>query len=244
MGGFHYRVIVITKLSLSAMPGNEIPCTLKRAMIILSVAMSKKNSYDQKYAGNDYYWGKTPSAMCAKVLEFTEAPAASKLRLIDLGSGEGRNAVHFAREGFDVTALELSSVGVEKTKRLAFENKVTLAAVQDDILSCKLPVSHYDVIFSTGTMHYLPPDIRPARFDHFKNATVVGGLNALSVFVEKPFVEQAPDAEQCVYLFRSGELMSFYWDWEILFSVEEIFDCRSGGRPHRHACNRIIARKP
>ena len=36
--------------------------------------------------------------------------------------------------------------------------------------------------------------------------------------------------------------MAYYWDWEILFSVEEVFDDMSGGVPHKHAVNRIIAR--
>ena len=43
--------------------------------------------------------------------------------------------------------------------------------------------------------------------------------------------------------YERSELMSYYHDWEILFSVEEIFDCMSGGIPHKHAVNRIIARR-
>jgi len=61
--------------------------------------------------------------------------------------------------------------------------------------------------------------------------------------VEKPFIPRAPDAEATAYLYRSGELMSYYWDWEILYCVEEIFDCMSSGIPHKHAVNRIIARR-
>ncbi|MBU8934828.1 MAG: methyltransferase domain-containing protein [candidate division Zixibacteria bacterium] len=205
--------------------------------------MNSENPYDRKYAGEEYYWGKTPSSMCAKVLEFADAVGSKCPKLIDLGSGEGRDAVHFAQHGFDVTALELSPVGVEKTIRLAVDSGVSVTAIQGDIFTCELQNNHYDVIFSTGTLHYLPPDIRRDRFDHFKNATVPGGINAQMVFVEKPFVEKAPDAEEKRYLFRSGELMSYYWDWEILFSVEEIFDCQLGDIPHRHACNRIVARK-
>jgi tellurite methyltransferase len=101
----------------------------------------------------------------------------------------------------------------------------------------------YDVIFSTGTLHFLHPEARGQHFQNYKNHTLDRGINALSVFVRKPFIPRAPDADKDAYLFTSGELLSYYWDWEILYSVEEIFDCTSSGVPHKHAVNRIIARR-
>ncbi|MCR4392605.1 MAG: hypothetical protein NUV94_07620 [Candidatus Acetothermia bacterium] len=62
--------------------------------------------------------------------------------------------------------------------------------------------------------------------------------------MEKPFIPRAPDAEANGHPYRSGELLGYYWDWEILYCTEEIFDCHSSGIPHRHAVNRVIARKP
>jgi hypothetical protein len=32
------------------------------------------------------------------------------------------------------------------------------------------------------------------------------GINAFSVFVEKPFIPRAPDAEETAHAYRSGEL--------------------------------------
>ena len=96
------------------------------------------------------------------------------------------------------------------------------------------------MIFSSGSLQYLSPDIREARFEQFKQATRPGGFNVHFAFVEKPFVPAAPDAEIEITweLFRSGELFGYYWDWEILQCTEEIFDDNSGGVPHKHACNR------
>ena len=37
--------------------------------------------------------------------------------------------------------------------------------------------------------------------------------------------------------------MGYYWDWEITYSAEEIFDCLSSGIPHQYAVNRVIARR-
>ena len=44
--------------------------------------------------------------------------------------------------------------------------------------------------------------------------------------------------------YGSGELMGYYWDWEIVWCTEETFDYTSSGEPHRHAVNRVIAKPP
>ncbi len=36
--------------------------------------------------------------------------------------------------------------------------------------------------------------------------------------------------------------MVYYWDWEILYCTEDIFEYTSGGVTHKHAIDRIIAR--
>jgi tellurite methyltransferase len=204
--------------------------------------MNKKSSYDQVYADQEFYWGKKPSAMCDRLVEIIQPGADFRPRLLDLGCGEGRNAVFFAQHGFEVIGLDLSLPGLEKTRRYAGEAGVYVETIHADIVDYELEDT-YDIIFSTGTLHYLPPEVRSQRFQSYKDHTSPDGVNALSVFVEKPFIPRAPDAEENAYLYKSGELMGYYWDWEILYSVERIFDCTSGGIPHQHAVNRIIARR-
>ena len=205
---------------------------------------SKKgsNSYDRLYASDRYYWGRRPSTTCRLLLETFRPVDGFKPRLLDLGCGEGRNAIYLAERGFAVTGLDSSPNGLRKTLEWADSAGVQVATILADIRDCRLEDS-WDVILSTGTVHYLSPIARDERFDHFKDVTADGGLHAISVMVEKPFVPKAPDGDPGVSFFRSGELMSYYWDWEILFCAEEIFACESGGVPHKHAVNRIIAKK-
>lgn len=204
--------------------------------------MPDETAYDAVYRQEAYYWGLKPSAMCDRVIALL--PPERSARLIDLGCGEGRNAVHFARQGYEVTGMDLSQPGLEKTRRLATELGVRVTVIHADIIYYTLEFT-YDVIFSTGALHYLPAEVRAARFADYKAHTAPGGLNTLSVFVEKPFIPPAPDEEPTIaHLYRSGELLGYYWDWEILWCTEEIFDCSSGGIPHRHCMDRVIARKP
>lgn len=204
--------------------------------------MGQENPYDQKYNSSEFYWGKTPSAMCDKVIGIIGHGENFHPKLIDLGCGEGRNAVYFARHGFDVVGIDSSLPGIEKTKKYAEEASVRVDAIQADIIQFELK-DLYQVIFSTGTLHYIPPETRERCFQNFRDHTVPNGINALNVLVEKPFIPRAPDAGENGVLYKSGELFTYYWDWEILYCTEEIFDCMSGGIPHKHAVDRIIARK-
>lgn len=204
--------------------------------------MQLDNPYDERYSGQDFYWGKQPSEMCDRVIEIVRPSSGYRPRLIDLGCGEGRNAVYFAQNGFDVIGVDISLPGLEKTQKYAGEAGVRVEAVQADIINFRLEDT-YDVVFSTGTLHYLPADVRIERFQDYKEHTVPDGINALNVFVAKPFIPRAPDGEDTAQIYRSGELLGYYWDWEILYSTEEIFDCMSSGVPHRHAVNRVIARR-
>lgn len=203
--------------------------------------MNGSSPYDEKYAGEAYYWGKKPSRMCDRVLEFVRPSGGFRPTLLDLGCGEGRNAVYFARLGFRVTGLDVSARGLEKTRRLAEEFGVEVGAIQADIVTWE-PVQTFDVLFSTGTLQFLPPEVRAVRFEQYKAATSPSGVHAMSVFVDKPFIARSPDATDAEFPFRSGELLGYYWDWEIAYCTEVIFDCMSGGVPHKHAMNRIIAR--
>ena len=82
------------------------------------------NPHDERYGQEFYYWGTRPSLTCFEILK--RKPPDRRVRLLDIGCGEGRNAVFFARNGYEVTAFDLSAKGVEKTKQLAEEAHVTV----------------------------------------------------------------------------------------------------------------------
>jgi len=198
------------------------------------------NQYDAKYDQEAYYWGFTPSATCFEVLK--RMPPVSHIKLLDIGCGEGRNAVFFARNGYDVTAFDLSAKGVEKTLRLAQQIGVQLRAFQGDLTEYRLN-EQFDVLFSTGALHYIPERLRAEIFTNYKQFTRPAGLNVFSVFVRKPFITKAPDSEATAQPWLSGELFTYYHDWHIEYCTEEVFDCMSSGVAHQHAVNRMVAKK-
>lgn len=196
--------------------------------------------YEDAYKTPEYYWGVEPSSMCFRVLEFM--PPTRHLKLLDIGCGEGKDAVFFARNGYDVTAFDISEAGIEKTKRLAEKIGVHVNVFKADLLDYRLTVS-FDILFSSGVLHYIKPEYRSEIFSNYKQFTNADGLHVFNVFVEKPFIAPPPEKEPNAFKWKTGELSSRYHDWLIHDCPEVIFDCNSSGIPHKHAMSKIIAQK-
>ncbi len=201
--------------------------------------------YDEKYSSREYYWGNQFWEGAYDVFRFL--PPVKPLRLLDMGCGEGQAAVFFARNGYRVSAFDISENGLRKGKNLARINQVAVDFFRADLLKYHPGRSAgelFDVIYCSGALQYLPADIRAEFIAEAKAATQVNGIHILNVFVEKPFLETPPDWEtDREYFWETGELFRYYHDWKIEKMEEQIFDCTSSGVPHRHCMDVLVARK-
>lgn len=199
--------------------------------------------YDKRYNTEEYYWGLKPNRICYDIMKIL--PPIKPYRVLDIGCGEGKDAVFFAKCGYAVTAFDISKQGIEKAKRLAEYNQVEVGLFQADLYDYR-PDAEYDIIFSSGVLHFLPQTARKELCDSLKSHTTDSGINAMNVFVQKPFINRAPDRtrdEEKRHPWHSGELFGYYHDWLFHTCREEVFDCNSGGTPHKHCMDTLIAQK-
>lgn len=199
--------------------------------------------YDKRYDTEEYYWGLMPNDICYDIMKIL--PPVKPYRVLDIGCGEGKDAVFFAKCGYAVTAFDISEQGIEKAKSLAGHNQVEVQFFKADIFDYR-PDAEYDIIFSSGVLHFLPQAGRKEFCDSLKAHTTIGGINALNVFVQKPFISRALDStkeEDERELWYSGELFGYYHDWLFHTCREDVFDCNSGGTPHKHCMDTLIAQK-
>ena len=201
----------------------------------------QRTVFSELYKNDEYYWGTEPTDFCYQIL--AKYPPVRYMRLLEIGCGEGRDAVFFARNGYDVTAYDLAPAGIRKTEQLAARHRVPVTAFCEDMLTF-YPKEDYDIVYASRSLQYLKPSLRQEFFERYKKSTKPGGLHAFMVFVEKPHVSSAPDTEENVYLMRSGEIFTYYYDWDFLVFEEKIIDCNSSGIPHRHCVNLMLAVKP
>jgi len=83
--------------------------------------------WDERYSTSELIW-------TGRANQFVERHLAdlSPGSAVDLGAGEGRNAVWLAQRGWTVTAVDFSQVGLDKAQRLADEHGVTIDLVCAD----------------------------------------------------------------------------------------------------------------
>ena len=194
--------------------------------------------YDKKYRSEGRFWGEQPTSLAHKVLK--AHPPKDSPRLLEIGCGEGRDVVFFASKGYQITAFDLSSVGVRKTREWAAELNLSVDVFQADVKKYRLQ-DRFDVVFSSGTLQYIHSDLREGIIANYKEFTNPGGINAFTVPVYKPFLPREPDADDTEHTWISGEIVTHYHDWMIEFFIEQIYEDMTG---REFAVNRIIARHP
>ena len=100
-----------------------------------------QTAWDERYAGPELVWGAGPNCFVAQ--ELATLPPG---RAIDLGTGEGRNAIWLAERGFTVTAVDFSKVGLARAAGLAAGRGVSVDWVHADLLDYRPTAGGYDLV--------------------------------------------------------------------------------------------------
>lgn len=90
------------------------------------------NLWDKIFKENE--WGKYPPEELIRFIarNFYKCENRKPVKILEVGSGTGANIWYLAREGFDVTGVEGSRVGVERTiERLKEESLIATIKVAD-----------------------------------------------------------------------------------------------------------------
>ena len=102
---------------------------------------AEQAAWDQRYSGPDLVWGAGPNRFLTE-----EVAALAPGRAIDLGTGEGRNAIWLAERGWQVTAVDFSAAGLARAGRLAAERGVSVDWVQADLQDYQPAPGGYDLV--------------------------------------------------------------------------------------------------
>ena len=78
-------------------------------------------NYDKKYKETKEYFGKEPAGI---LKEHYQKIDKSK-PVLDIGAGQGRNALFFAKEGYEVDAIDESKVSIEIVSTLAKYSQIS-----------------------------------------------------------------------------------------------------------------------
>ena len=105
----------------------------------LPVTGDGPDAWDERYAGLDRVWSGNPNAALV-----TEVGVLKPGRALDVGCGEGADAVWLAGRGWDVTALDVSQVALDRAARHATEAGVDVHWQLSGLVEAR--VSGFDLV--------------------------------------------------------------------------------------------------
>lgn len=126
------------------------------------------DDWDRRYAATELVWSATPNAFFAEAVE--HLPPG---RAIDLGCGEGRNAISLASRGWQVSAVDFSAVAVDKGRRLAERQGVEVDWQVQDLSSWSPPPAGFDLV-AVVYVHF-PEPARSRLLERSLGAVAPGG---------------------------------------------------------------------
>jgi 2-polyprenyl-3-methyl-5-hydroxy-6-metoxy-1,4-benzoquinol methylase len=155
-------------------------------------------------------------------------------RALDVGAGQGRNAVWLAQHGWDVTAIDLSGAGLAAASENARKVGVEITTVKTTYDAFDFGTGHLDLILMILSW---APVSDPAFVDRLERALKPGGLVVFEHVIDKP-EEPFPAV---VHALEPDQLRGFFRNFAIESYDESVHQGDWGGPPTPLV--RMVARK-
>ena len=135
--------------------------------------------WNKRYNEAEYVFGTEPNDFLRD--EFSKIPIGGSV--LCLAEGEGRNAVFLAEQGYQVTAIDLSDVGLNKALQLARDRGVDIITQVADLADYEFGEAQWDGIVAIWA--HLPKAVR-----QHVHAQIAPALKPNGVFILEAYTEQ------------------------------------------------------
>ncbi len=135
--------------------------------------MFDEQYWEERYRSQDAIWSGRPNAFLVDEIDDVAAGVA-----LDVGSGEGADAIWLAERGWRVTAVDISGTALSRGRTHALDRGAAVASrvewLRRDVLTWTPPTGAFDLV-SAQYMH-LPPAERAGLFARLAAAVRAGGI--------------------------------------------------------------------
>jgi 2-polyprenyl-3-methyl-5-hydroxy-6-metoxy-1,4-benzoquinol methylase len=183
--------------------------------------------WNERFKRKEFALGKEPNPFLKKYIHLLP-----KGKALDIASGEGRNAVFLAQQGFEVDAMDISGKGLKKAQKLAREQGVKIKTFLVDLDQYQIEKERYDLI---ANFYYLKRRLIP----RIKKGIKKGGRVVFETYLLEHRTLGTGGPKQAKYFLKPNELLRLFKSFRILFYREGIF--KEGGR--KKAVASLIAEK-
>lgn len=196
-----------------------------------------KEFWDERFGGDEYIYGKFPNRFVDEQIQLMKPGKA-----LFPAEGEGRNAVHAAKLGWECHCYDYSEKAREKALLLAEENQLRIKYNVADLETLELPENTYDAVFITFL--HLAPTIRSDIHQKLVHSLKKGGFLVMEVFDKKQMQLNSGGPKNIDMLYTPGMLASDFGHMRIIENTSGLRLLEEGNHHDGKAWTiRLVAQK-
>ncbi len=209
------------------------------------MADGRKITYwEEAYRSVKSLWGLEPDHALVDY-----ATLIPKGPVLDLGIGEGRNALFFAKMGYGVEGVDISQTAIKRCVERAENANLKVRAEVGDLREVNIPLGRYSLIIAAWVLNFFRKTEVEGIINKIRNGLKKGGFVYTGVFsIDDPGYERAKKLLKAVeentfyssrrdsfmHYFTREEVLSLFAGFKVIYYAEGIELDIGHGKPHYH----------
>ncbi len=207
-----------------------------------------KHKYATEYENSiGCFWGTSPAKFVSIFADFSKKNIANT-KVLDLGAGEGKNAVFLAALDAYVTAIDLSKIALSRfniqPNYISCKERINI--INNDVRNVDFELSEFDTIIAYGILHCLDTKEEvKIMIEKITKWLKPGGYLICATFTNKISAPNIQSYLEEDSFLAEGELEKLLTQFHILKSENEIITEThpTSNIEHKHSIVRLIAQK-
>ncbi|MCL0049098.1 class I SAM-dependent methyltransferase [Dehalococcoidia bacterium] len=162
--------------------------------------------------------------------------------VLDLGVGDGRNALFFAKMGYEVEGVDISQTAIELCVERAKKANLKVKAEVRDLKEVDIPQGKYSLIIAAWVLNFFKKTEAEEIIKRIRNGLKKDGFVYIGVFsINDPSYERATKSlevvEECTFFshyFTKEEVLSLFAGLKVIYCAEGMELNLGHGDPHYH----------
>ena len=215
--------------------------------------MGNNNVWEKSYQNTKQLWSSNPDS---KLMQYFDL--IKRGNLLDLGIGEGRNALPFNFSGFNIDGVDISETAIKRCQESFTKKDSTINLISLDLRKYDIKKENYTIIIAANVLNFFKKSETNIMIKNIKEGLREDGLVYLSVFstLEPKYnsikennkqVEEntfyIEDRDAYLHFFTQKELNKCFTDFELICCCEGLEYDSNHGDPHYHGGIDFMARK-
>lgn len=181
-----------------------------------------KEFWNERYGQEEYAYGVEPNAFFKDQL----GKINSKGNLLMPAEGEGRNAIYAAKQGFEVTAFDMSEEAKNKALQLTGLNNVEIKYKTGTLEQLQFTEDSFDAV---GLIFaHFPAHLREPYHKHFIKLLKPGGFIILEGFSKRQLKYSSGGPKNLEMLFSLENIKNDFSELDAITLIEEEIELNEG----------------